>query len=157
MTRHAGFTLVEIMIMVVIGIILASAAIPTSVSLSDQRVAADARVLGGDIEFARARAIATSQQHRILFDLANERYSVESPPGTVLEEPLSRKPWVRVLRTNPQAFTDLLDANFGGATALSIDAAGRPSAGGVVTLRRDSFIATITVTAITGAVDLTLP
>lgn len=152
-----GFTLIELMILVVIGIILANAAIPSSISLDDQRVAGQARVLGGDIEFARARAIATSQQHRILFELARDRYTVESPPGTVLLEPLTKKPWIRELSRPDTKSIDLVGANFDGTTAVSFDAAGRPSHPGSVVLNCGGNVATITVAEITGAVTIVLP
>lgn len=152
-----GFTLIELLILVVIGIILANAAIPSAISFDDQRVAADARVLAGDLEFARARAIATSQQHRVLFDTVRERYTVESPPGTVLTEPLSRKPWVRQLTAAGAKGTDLASADFDGAAAVAFDAAGRPNEPGTIVLVRGGHVATISIAEITGAIDLDLP
>lgn len=155
MTR--GFTLIELLILVVIGIILANAAIPSAISFDDQRVAAHARILASDLEFTRARAIATSQQHRVLFDTVREKYSVESPPGTVLTEPLSRKPWIRQLAKPDSKATDIASVDFDGAAAVSFDAAGRPNEPGSVVLVCGGHTATISVAEITGKIDLDLP
>lgn len=154
----AGFTLVEVMLMIVIGIILASVALPNVSSLDDQHVAGAARVLQADLEFARARALATSQLHRVSFDAQLERYTVESPPGTVLDEPLTKKPWQRKLASRSGGPSlGIASANFDSQAAVVFDAAGRPSSAGVVVLQGGKFQAKITVTAITGEVTLELP
>lgn len=154
----AGFTLVEVMMMIVIGIILASVALPNVSSLDDQHVAAAARVLQADLEFARARALATSQPHRVSFDTKLERYTVESPPGTVLDEPLTKKPWQRVLATRSGGpALGIVSASFDSQAAVVFDAAGRPSSAGLVVLQGGKFQANVTVTAITGEVTLELP
>lgn len=156
MSARGGFTLVEVLLIVVIGIILASAAIPNLSTFADQQVGADARVLAADLEFARARAIATSQQHRVLFDATNNTYSVESPPGTLLTEPLGKKPWQRKLMVRGSG-TDLVSADFNGQSAVIFDAAGTPNNGGTTVLKRGSFQAKVIVTGVTGEVSLELP
>lgn len=155
--RHArAFTLVEVMIFIVIGLIVAAAAIPGASTLDDQRIAADAGILAADLEFVQTRALASNQQHRIVFSTTTHEYEVQSPPGTVIEDPLTDAPWSRVLARGGIG-TKLIDVSFNGATALSFDRSGRPSSGGSVTLRRGDFTATVTVTAITGDVTVTGP
>lgn len=155
MTR--GFTLIEVMILLVIGIILAGAALPAPHTLDDQRLIGVARVLEADIGFAQARAIATGQNHRILFAVGGQgvasSYRVESPPGVLLDEPLSRKPWERVFEDG----TEIVSASFGGQLALLVDGAGEPANSGTVLLRNGPFEASATVLAVTGEVELTLP
>lgn len=150
-----AFTLIEVMILIVIGIILASVALPAAHTLDDQRVAAVARILASDVEFAQARAMATGQAHRVLFQPLSNRYQVESPPGTLLDEPLAKIPWVRSISAS-QGVT-LVSANFNGGAALVFDGAGRPQAGGTVIFQRTQFQAVLTVEAVTGRVSLTLP
>ncbi len=156
---EAGFTLVEVLLMILIGIILAGAALPNIGTLADLEVSADARVLAADMEFARARALATSQPHRLSFDTTLERYAVESPVGTPLLEPLGKQPWVRMLSPSPGAGggTDIVSADFAGAPHLDFDPAGRPLAAGTVVLHRGAFSASVSIAAVTGEVSLELP
>lgn len=154
--RARAFTLVEVMIFIVIGLIVAAAAIPGASTLDDQRIAADAGILAADLEFVQTRALASNQQHRVVFSTITHEYQVEAPPGTVIDDPLTDAPWTRVLARGGVG-SKLIDVSFNGATALSFDRTGRPSSGGSVTLRRGDFTATVTVTAITGDVTVTGP
>lgn len=157
MKREHGFTLVEVMLVILLGIIMAGVVLPSPHSLDDQRITGVARVMESDLEFAQARAIATGQNHRVLFSLGGDdllsSYQVESPPGVVIEEPLSRKPWVR----NFESGTDIVSANFDGQLAVIFDGSGQPSAGGAVLLRLVEFDATVTIASVTGEVTLELP
>jgi type II secretory pathway pseudopilin PulG len=153
-SRSAGFTLLEVLLMVILGIILASVAMPSAHTFDDQRVASAARILGSDIEFARARALATSLHHRILVELHLDRYKVESPVGTPLLEPLTRKPWIRELATHG---IDITATDFNGFTALVFDPSGKPNSGGSFTFQKGTFRAVIKVAAVTGEVTLELP
>lgn len=154
--RPRGFTLVEVMIFIVIGLIVAAAAIPGASTLDDQRIAADAGILAADLEFVQTRALASNQQHRVVFSAVTHEYQVESPPGTVIDDPLTDDPWTRVLARGGIG-SKIIDVSFNGATAVSFDPTGRPSSGGSITLRRGDFTATVTLTAITGDVTVTGP
>lgn len=156
MNRAVGFTLIEILIVVVVGIILAGAVLPAAHTLDDQSVSADAKILAADLEFVQARAIATGQTHRILFDADADTYQVESPPGVVLDEPMTKRSWVRKLG-GPSEGTDVITADFGGAAAVLFDPAGEPDEGGMIVLETGEFQATIRVQPVTGEVELYLP
>jgi type II secretory pathway pseudopilin PulG len=155
--REGAFTLVELMILIVVGMILAGVALPAAHTFDDQEVSADLRVLRADLEFAQARAIATGQRHRILFDTNSDTYQVESPPGVVLDEPLRKQPWIRRLRERPLNGSDMVASSFGGASSVLFDGAGTPDSGGSVIYRLGAFQATATVAPVTGSVTLILP
>jgi len=150
-----GFTLVEMLLVVIVGMILAGVMVPNTPSLDDQVIVADANILAADLEFAQARAIATGQSHRVIFDVRKNTYSVESPPGNVLDQPLSRKPWVRDLTAGRG--TGIVAVSFAGKSAVIFDQAGTPDDGGTVDLAAGAFQAEIEVVAVTGDVLLTLP
>ncbi|MBI4881103.1 MAG: prepilin-type N-terminal cleavage/methylation domain-containing protein [Planctomycetes bacterium] len=156
-SRRAGFTLLELLIVIVVGMIIAGAAIPSAHTIDDRWVSADACILQADLEFAQARAIATGQSHRVLFAQDRNLYKVESPPGVLLEEPLSKKKWRRELAGADKAGTHITAVDFAGAAAVIFDAAGRPSASGSVTFELGEFKAVVTVEAVTGKVTLDLP
>ena len=153
----AAFTLVELMIIIVVGMIIAGVALPSAHTFDDQAVGADVRVLQTDLEFAQARAIATGQSHRILFDKAADTYQVESPPGVILEEPLRKRPWIRLLAERPLNGSDMVGSDFSGASSVLFDGAGTPDSGGTVTYRLGAFQAVVSVAPVTGVVTLTLP
>lgn len=154
----SGFTLVEVLLVVVLSLILAGVVLPAAHTLDDQVVLADAQVLAADLEFARARAIATGVEHRVVFRVGKDKYVVQSPPGTVLEEPLSKKPWRRKLAEDPNGpGTDLVSADFGGERSVTFDASGAPQAGGTVVLRVGNFEARVVVEAVTGDIGVIPP
>lgn len=155
MSGARGFTLVEIMIIIIVGIIIAGAALPAAHTFDDQIAIADARIMETDLMFAQARAVATGVDHRVLFDKDNDVYQIESPPGTVLDEPLTKKPWIRDLGGPGE--TDLINVDFNGGSALVFNGAGTPSAGGSAVIQVGDFQAVIDVDAVTGVVALTLP
>lgn len=152
-----GFTLMEVLILIVIGMIIAGVAMPAVSSFDDMGVSADIRILQSDVEFAQARAIATGQSHRILFDMTNHRYQVESPPGVILDEPLGKRPWIRVLAKAPQNGSILSGCDFGGELAILFDGAGTPASGGFVSLQLGAFRGKLNVAPVTGVVSTLLP
>lgn len=151
-----GFTLLELLIVLIVGMILAGTVIPAAHTMDDQILTGDARVLQSDLEFVQARSIATGLVHRIVFDVANEWYQVESPPGVTIEEPLSRRPWRRQLGEGT-AGTDLVSVDFAGTRAVTYNAAGVPDHGGSVDFARGTFQARVVLSAVTGEVTVTTP
>ncbi|MFH0945519.1 MAG: GspH/FimT family pseudopilin [Planctomycetota bacterium] len=152
-----GFTLVEVMILIVVGMIIAGVAMPAANTFDDMGISADVRILQADLEFAQARAIATGQGHRVLFDLDDNTYQVESPPGVVLDEPLRKRPWIRDLNRLPHNGSVLTSCDFGGQRAVLFDGAGTPASGGQVTFELGSFSAKLNVAPVTGVVSTVLP
>ncbi len=150
--RARAFTLIEVLILIVVGLILAAAAIPSFVSLDDQKVTAAANVLEADLEYVRARSIGTALSHRLSFDAAAESYSVECPPGTLLNNPLTRKQWKRPLTDSG---VEIVSATFGTGTKVTFDGAGRPSVGGRVILKKGTFQIWVDIADVTGDVTIT--
>jgi general secretion pathway protein H len=74
--RAAGFTLIELLAVVLIIGLIAGIALP-NLSLGGGRVAfGEAQRLASVFGYARQRALATGQPHRVVIDLDDEGYWV---------------------------------------------------------------------------------
>ena len=76
--RQRGFTMLEIVIVITVGIILTAMAIPTITSLvRGYRSVGDARSLSEEVSLAKMRAAADFTQARVFADLSTNEYRVE--------------------------------------------------------------------------------
>jgi type II secretion system protein H len=81
-TRQAGFTLMELMVVLALIAILSAAILPEMRgSFEDAVLRSSARQVVDVFSLANARAVSLSQAHRVRFDPAAGRYSVEAQSG----------------------------------------------------------------------------
>lgn len=96
-----GFTLTELVLVIVLTLILTSVAIRGLSGLSSWRAAASVRRVQADVLFARNQALLSSRRTLCAFDLGNQTYEIqqESTPAsgpitaTVIDHPLTDEPW----------------------------------------------------------------
>ncbi len=161
--RSRGFTIIELIAVMVVVAILAAAAVPALGVLDSGRSRAAAKQIVRDIDYARARAMTTGTVSWVVFDATANTYSVlaesVSTPGragaTTITDPATQAPFTVRLNQGEFAGADLLTADFGGAAEVGFDRLGRPlksdgaqqTVDGVVTLSRSN---TVTVSAPSG-------
>jgi prepilin-type N-terminal cleavage/methylation domain-containing protein len=75
--RTAGFTLIEILAVVLILALLATFVAPNLGALRERRLSNQAIQLAAEIELARQRSVVTGVPHRVLFDLEDAGYRIE--------------------------------------------------------------------------------
>jgi prepilin-type N-terminal cleavage/methylation domain-containing protein len=81
-SSRAGFTLLEIMLVIVLVALLAATVAPRIASVSRVGVSSSVRRYSGLVRFAYDNAILTGQLHRIVLDIDNQAWSVEAAqPG----------------------------------------------------------------------------
>ena len=72
-----GFTLIELMVVLVIMAIAAAIAVPMFSGAGTIEVEAAGHVVAADLEYARSLAISRQQTYSVVFDAAGESYQVE--------------------------------------------------------------------------------
>ncbi len=149
MKREAGFSLVELLaVLVVVGIVTALAAPNLTRWIENYRVKAAARQLVGDLQSVRMKAISEKVDHRISFDNGNRSYTLQKWNSTS-----SLWNQVGITRSlasdgNPyfQRGVNMAD-NFTNHVA-TFSTSGSVSSSGTVTLSGASYSKNVTVTLI---------
>lgn len=158
--RRGGYTLIEVLIVVTIIGIAAAVVVPHMLAAGTLGVQAAARIIIADILFAQNDAIAQQRNRRVVFDPANESYSLTDDAGTVLSVN-----WkgggvnnYTVDFTTDSRFqgVEIVSANFGNLPGdppiLEFDALGSPLNGGAVEIKFQDQRYRITVASFTGRV-----
>lgn len=82
-----GFTLIEIMAVVVILLLIAAVAIPRLALVTSQTAIDDGRKLASALDFAREKALSVGRAHRVVVDLDHGQYWIEAQPPRDESEP----------------------------------------------------------------------
>jgi prepilin-type N-terminal cleavage/methylation domain-containing protein len=130
-----GFTLIEILVVVVILGFASAIILPQIGSRDDLKAAAAARVIIADLTYAQNRAISTQQTQYVRFELDKNPQVYSLGPSTVLtqftQNPISKDNYIRTFGaggTPGLEEVSLVDAStsFDGAKILAFDALGQP-------------------------------
>jgi prepilin-type N-terminal cleavage/methylation domain-containing protein len=125
-----GFTLVEILVVVVILGIASAIIIPQIGSRDDLTAAAAARVMMADLIYAQNRAIATQQRQFVWFN--GQQYTLmaldSSSTLQTIEHPVNLTAYTQVFGQSRTAFekVSLNSWDFGGPSIIGFDELGSP-------------------------------
>ena len=159
-----GFSLVEILVVIVILAIVAAVVIPNIGSGADSQAIGAARVVKSDLEVARSLAVTTQQPHSLVFSPDRQSYKVVANYAggayasavAVAHPVVAKKAFeVNLVSLNGMSGVTVVSASFGGAAYVTFNAQGDPSAGGIVTLRAGATQMQIEVAVLTGTVTVT--
>lgn len=158
-----GFTLVEILIVVVIIGIAAAIAVPMMSSAGSMQARAAASMVAADLEYAKSMAISRGQIYSVVFDKVNETYQIEDKDGAVIPHPVKKGfDYVVDFTTDGRLDrVDIGDVSFDGTSKVSFDYLGSPWNGsgtplnsGVITLQAGSAAETVSVEPVTGFISI---
>jgi len=177
---RGGFTLVEILAVVVILGIASAIVIPQIGTRDDMRVKAAARTLIADLIYAQNLAISTGQVVYVRFDVAGNSYSVLTNPlnskakkGDPVEHPITQSDYVTKFGSSSRGWEQVkiksavmngVDTNFRPEFTVGFDEIGSPHVwcydldqrndlnDGTVILQAGQFTNTITISPATGEI-----
>lgn len=166
--QKRGFTLIEIIAVVVILGIVAFMAIPMVSNAADIQVRAAANRIAADIDYAKSMAITHQRSYSVVFDPANESYDIRVEPagsGDVIDHPVNPGAFVVNLSIVGLDRVDIASADFDADTskAITFDYLGSPYSGldttsplntGQITLQADNFTLVVNVEPVTGYVTI---
>jgi len=158
-----GFTLIEILIVVVILAIAAMTAIPMMTSGASVQIKSAANMIAADLEYAKSMAISTGKIFSVVFDENTESYSIKDQAGNVIAHPVKKGfNYIIGFRDKGLDKVDIADADFDGTNTVKFDYLGSPYNGtnsplnrGVINLQAGSITMTITVEPATGFISIT--
>ena len=163
-----GFTLVEIIVVVVILGIAALIAVPMLSSAADMQVRAAANRLAADLDYAKGLAVTHQKNYSVVFYPASESYDIrETVSDTIVDNPVrpgtqyvvnfandSNMSRVNIVSTDLDSDTvtfDYLGSPYSGAGTTT------PLNSGVITLQAEAFSMTVNVEPMTGYVTISGP
>ncbi len=162
LSEARAFTLVEVLVVVALLIIAGVAAIPLISGAGSVSVQAAADMVAADLEYAKSMAVSRGQSYSVLFDIADETYSVRDQSGTVIGHPVKQGFDYVVDFANDSRFAglDIGSVNFDSTTEVKFDYLGSPEAAdgtdlvnsGVVTLAHGAMTGTVSIEPVTGVI-----
>jgi prepilin-type N-terminal cleavage/methylation domain-containing protein len=166
-----GFTLVELIIVVVILSIAAMIAVPMISNAADIQVRAAANKIAAHLDYAKGLAITHQRRHWVVFNESDESYqiwTVEDDGTTeyVIDHPVNPGPFVVDFSTDGRlSRVDIDTAIFDpdSSDTITFDYLGSPYSGtdtstplnsGQITLQANDFSITVSVEPVTGYVTM---
>lgn len=154
---HSGFTLVEIIIVVVILSIVALTAVPMMSSAASIQIRSAVNMIAADIEYARSMAISKGQYYSVRFDKDADSYQIEDQSSTVIQHPVKTgSKYIVNFRTESRlSRVDITSVTFSGQI-VTFDCLGSPNntSTGSVTLQAGGVTATVNIEPVTGFVSI---
>ncbi|QNN24597.1 prepilin-type N-terminal cleavage/methylation domain-containing protein [Planctomycetales bacterium ZRK34] len=151
--RAEGFTLVEILVVVIILGIAASVVVPQMLDAGTLSIQAASRMIIADILFAQNEAIGRQATRKVVFDVPNNAYRLtDGNDVTLTVNWKSGNYSVDFDTDNRFAGVQLKAVDFEGGNSVTFDELGAPSSGGTVDLSASGTSYRVTVTPFTGRV-----
>jgi len=146
-----GFTLIEILIVIVILAIAAMTAIPMMGSAASVQIRSAGNMIAADLEYAKSLAISKGQNFSVVFDESAESYSIVDQDGNTISHPVKKGfDYVIDFQDEGLGRVEIADADFDGASQVRFDYLGSPDNGGTVHLQAGDMSATVSVEPVTG-------
>lgn len=153
---RSGFTMVEILIVVVIIAIAALTAVPMMTSAAGVQIRSAANMIAADIEYAKSMAISRGQNYSVEFDKNTERYWIEDQDGNVIPHPVKKGFNYEIDFRNDNRLNkvDITNVDFNATGCVTFDFLGSPVNGGTVSLQAGGTTSIVRVEPVTGFISI---
>ncbi len=150
-----GFTVIEILIVMVIITNAALTVVPMMSSASSVQIRSAASMIAADLEYAKSMAITRGQNYSVVFDQNADSYQLEQD-NNVIQHPVKKGfDYIVDFQSDTRLNrVDITGANFSGNPDVEFDSMGSPDSGGTVSLQAGGTTVTITVEPITGYISI---
>ncbi|MHC4556020.1 MAG: GspH/FimT family protein [Planctomycetota bacterium] len=152
----SGFTLIEILIMIVIIAIAALTAVPMMSSAASMQIRSAANIITADLEYAKSMAISRGQNFSVVFDENTDSYRIEDQDSNIIAHPV-KKGFDYVIdfqndsRLNKVNITNI---DFNSTRRVQFDCLGSPDNAGTINLKAGGTTVTIKVEPVTGFISI---
>lgn len=157
-----GFTLAEILLIVVILAIAAMMAIPFASSGTSTQLKSAATIISSDLEYAKSMAISRGKRYSVVFNTGAESYQIEDANG-VISHPVRKGSTytVNFAADSRLSRVDISSVDFDTTPTVSFDYLGSPFNGndnplnsGAITLNAGGSTMTVNVEPVTGYITI---
>jgi len=166
--RGGGFTVIEILLVVVIIAIAAMIAVPMMGSMDSVQIRSAANMIAADLEYAKSMAISRQKNYSVVFNPANDYYEVHDPNG-IIKHPVKKGFDYKVDFSSDSRLNKVVidDADFDpdSSNTITFDYLGSPYSGsgtspnplnsGTISIRAGDFTMTVSVEPVTGFISIT--
>lgn len=157
-----GFTLIEVLVVIVIISIAAAVVVPHMLSTGTMSLQAASRIVIADLLYAQNQAIAEPQKapFRLIFDVDNATYRLQDAAGNVVPAEWrlggsGGRDYIVDFTTDSRfQGVRIVAANFSDLNYVDFDYLGTPNSGGYVDLESAAGKFRVSVTGITGRVTI---
>ena len=151
-----GFTLIEVLVVVVILAITGAVVVPLMMGTGDVEAISAARVISADLQYAQNVAITKQDIVTVAFDTGAESYDLSSNASGTLKHPMTNLDYVVNFSSQESlGRVDVVSADFAGSASVAFDELGSPDSGGSVTVQVGPHVYRVDVAPVTGAVTVT--
>lgn len=160
---NSGFTLVEVLIVVVIIAIAAMTVVPMISSAASVQIRSAADMIAADLEYTKSMAISRGQRYSMVFDKDTESYAIKNQAGATIAHPVKKGfDYVVDFRNDSRLDkVDIANVDFDATSEIKFDYLGSPYNGndnplnsGIINLQAGGATATIIVEPVTGFISV---
>ena len=156
--KISGFTLIEVLLVIVILAIAAVTTIPMLSSGASMQIRSASNMIAADLEYAKSMAISRGQDYSVVFVTATESYRIEDQGNNVIPHPVKKGFDYDINFSNDSRLNkvNIENTTFSSDT-ITFNCLGSPknlNSDGIITLSADGMTATITVEPVTGYISV---
>ena len=150
-----GFTIVELLVVMLILAIVAAIVVPSVGNTSDMRATAATRLIAADLQYAQNMAVTHQEPVGVEFFPDGEYYQLSNTSGPLIHPMTKTAYTVNFASQDEFGKLDIVSADFDGGSKVTFDELGAPDNSGSVTVKSGVSTYRIDVAAATGKVTVT--